>query len=116
MGVPVQEDVPGSQRREIFQVVDVPVRRIDEPLADRQDTVIRHHREIQHHLVHLGFAVAPHAAELRLQAVQQRDDLFRGIFAGQVVAGAVIEQVAQKEQTVRPLPLEGGDHLAAIVR
>ena len=114
VGVSVQQDVPRHQRRRILGVVTVAVGGVDQLLPHRQDAVVRQYRELQHHLIHLGFAVAPHTAELRLGPVQQRDDLLRRIAAGQVVAGAVVEQISEKQETIRALPLKGVEHLAAV--
>ena len=114
-GVAVEQDVPFGQRRRVLSIIDMPVGGINELFARREDAVIRHHREIQHHLVHLGLAVAPDAAEFVFQAVQHRDDLFRRVVPGQVVPGAVVKQVAQHQQPVSPLPLKGLHHLFAVV-
>ena len=112
----VQQDIPRSQRRQVFQVVHMAVSGIDQTPAHRQHGVIGQDGEIQHHLVHLGVAVASHAEQLLLQAVQKRDDLFGRVALRQVVAGAVVQKVAQQQQAVSPFPLEGFDHLAAVKR
>ena len=71
-----------------------------------QQGVFGQHGEFQDHLVHLGFAVAPDAENPVLDAVQQPDDLFGGIAFGQVVPGPVVQQVAQKKQSVGPFGTE----------
>ena len=88
---------------------------VDQPLPHRQHSVICQHREIEHHLVHLGVAVAAHAQQLGRKAVQQGDDLLGGVVPGQVVAGAVVEQVSQKEQAVGLLPFKGLLQLLRII-
>ena len=42
------------------------------------------------------------------------DLVFVAMQAGQVVAGAVVEQVPEKQETIRALPLKGVEHLAAV--
>ena len=80
MGMTGEEHASLGQGRQIVGAVVVAVGQIKGLSVHQELRVICHAGEGQHHLVHLGFAVAPHAAELRLQAVQQRNDLFRGIF------------------------------------
>ena len=94
----------------------MPVGGVDELFARREDAVIRQHRKVQHHLIHLGIAVASDTAKPVLQAVQLRDDLFGRIVPGQVVPRAVIEQIPQQEQPPGPLPLESLHHPFTIVR
>ena len=115
MGVPMQQHISRGQRRQIFHMIDMPVGRINEPLPHRKHRIIGQHGEFQHHLVHLGITVAPHAEQLLLFPVQQGDDLLGSVLSGQVVAGAVVEQVAQQEQPVGSLPLKGLQHFAAVV-
>ena len=70
-----------------------------------QQAVVRQHGKGQHHLVHLGLAVAPHAEYLVFHRGEQGNDLLGVIALGQIVAGAVIEQVSQQKQPVCPFPL-----------
>ena len=99
----------------MVQVEHMAVGNVDQPLPHRQHGIICQYREIEHHLVYLGVAVAPHAQQLGRKAVQQRDDLLGGVIPGQVVAGAVVEQVSQKEQAVGLLPFKGLLQLLRII-
>ena len=47
--------------------------------------------------------------------VKERDDLLGGVIPGQVVAGAVVEQVSQKQQAVGLLPFKGLLQLLRII-
>ena len=96
-------------------MIDMPVGRINKPLPHRKHRIIGQHGEFQHHLVHLGITVAPHAEQLLLFPVQQGDDLLGGVLSGQVVAGAVVEQVSQKQQAVGLLPFKGLLQLLRII-
>ena len=75
MRVAVQQDVPGLQRRQVGRVVHMAVGRVEQAAARREDRVVGQHRKFQHHLVHLGVAVAAHAENLIFPRVQQGDDL-----------------------------------------
>lgn len=101
VGVAVKERGAGRQRREQVGVPQVPV---GEPegaagLVDELG-VVAHARKIQHHLVHLGLAVAAHAGDGGGQTVEHGDDLLGSIAARQVVAGAVVEEIAQEDDLV----------------
>ena len=84
-------------------------------VLQHQGGVVRHDGELQHHLVHLGVAVAPHGDDLVLQAVEHGDDLFGGVALGQVVAGAVIEQVAQQQNFVRLFGVDARQQFFTVV-
>ena len=116
VGVAMQQDIPRSQRRQVFQVVHMTVGSVNEPPAHRQHRIVGQNGKIQHHLIHLSVTVAPHAQKRRLQPVQERDDLLRGIALRQVVAGAVIQKIPQQKQPVCSLPLKRFDHFFAIKR
>ena len=68
---------------------------------------------MQHHLINLRVAVAAHAEQLVLYAVEQRDHALRVVCVRQIVARTVIEQVAQQNQTLRALGFIGGEHRLA---
>ena len=114
VGVPVQQDVAGGQRRRGLGVVDMAVGSVHQPSAHRQHGIVCQHREFQHHLVHLGVTVAAHAEQAVLHAVEQRHDLLGRIALRQVVAGAVVEQVPQQQQPVGLFPFKRLLHLAGI--
>lgn len=115
MSVTVEQNIPRGKGRQMIQVEHMAVSDVDQPLPHRQHGVIRQHREIEHHLVYLGVAVAPHTQQLGRKAVQQRNHLFGGVIPGQVVAGAVVEQVSQKQQAVGLLPFKGLLQLLRII-
>ena len=79
MGVTVEQNIPRGKGRQMVQVEHMAVGDVDQPLPHRQHGVIRQHREIEHHLVYIGVAVAPHAQQLGRKAVQQRNHLFVGV-------------------------------------
>ena len=79
MGVAVEQNVPRGKGRQMVQVEHMAVGDVDQPLPHRQHGVICQHREIEHHLVHLGIAVAAHTQQLGRKAVQQRNHLFGGV-------------------------------------
>ena len=72
-----------------------------------QHVVVGHAGEVQHHLVDLRLAVAPHADDAVRDAVQHRDDLLRGVVRREVVAGPVVQEVTQKDDAVRLLGVDG---------
>ena len=93
----------------------VAVRGIDKMARRLEQAVVRKNGEGQHHLIDLGLAVAAHTENVCLPLLQQGDDLLRRIALGQVVARAVIQQIAEEEHTRRFLPLPGLEELAAVV-
>ena len=114
VGVPVQQNVAGGQRRRGLGVVDMAVGSVHQPSAHRKHGIVCQHREFQHHLVHLGVTVAAHAEQAVLHTVEQRHDLLGRIALRQVVAGAVVEQVPQQQQPVGLFPFKRLLHLAGI--
>ena len=113
--VAVEQDVARMQGRQMVLVKMVAVRGIDEMARRLEQAVVRKNGEGQHHLVDLGLAVAAHAENVGLPLLQQGDDLLRRIALGQVVARAVIQQIAEEEHTRRFLTLPGLEELAAVV-
>ena len=95
VGVAVQQNVAGLQRRQVGGVVHVAVGGVDQPLTGGQHRIVGQDREVQHHLVYLAVAVAAHAEDAVLALVQHRQHLFGGVAFGQVVAGAVVQNVTQ---------------------
>ena len=115
MRVAVEQDVARMQGRQMVLVKMVAVRGIDEMTRRLEQAVVRKNGEGQHHLVDLGLAVAAHAENVGLPLLQQGDDLLRRIALGQVVARAVIQQIAEEEHARRFLALPGLEELAAVV-
>ena len=101
--MPAQQYVARLHRRKLLPVVNMPVRRIDHPLARRNERVIRKDRKIQHQLVNLGIAVSAHAVNLLLLPVQHRDDLLRIVLLRQIISRPVIQDIPKQKQTIRLL-------------
>ena len=116
MRVAVDERGALGQRGRVVDAVvhagakDVAVRQ--EQLAAglvEQRGVVRHDGKVEHHLVDLGVAVAAHRDDAVGQGVEQRNHALGGVVARQVVARAVVEQVAQQHDAVGLLGFDGGD-------
>ena len=114
MGVSMEQDIAGLERRQVLLVEDMTVGGEDALPAHRQEKVICHDREGENHLVDLGLAVAADTVDLIPVFVQEGDDLLRGIFVRQVVARAVVEKVPEKKHAVSLLTVIGGEHPAAV--
>ena len=56
-----------------------------------EDGVVTHHRELEHHLVHFGIAVAADCDDLFLQRIQDLNDLNRIIEVRYAVSWPVVE-------------------------
>ncbi len=103
MGMAVQKDIPCFQGREMILVVQVAMRDKDAAVSLGQEQIIRHHGEGEHHLIHLRLAVSADAVDFIAAGIQERDDLLRGIAVGQIIAWTVIQQISEKQKTVRLL-------------
>ena len=66
--------------------------------------VIRKQGKAQHGLVDLRVAVAAHAEDGNIQPRQHGGDFFGRVVPGQIVPGAVVEHVTQKQQALRLFP------------
>ena len=102
--VAAEERVARHERRRVGFAVHVAVGGVEDAVGQGQDAVIGHHREGEHHLIHLCLAVAAHADEMFADAIEQLDHTLGGVFVRQIVAWAVVEQVAQQEDTRLPFP------------
>ena len=100
MRMPVQQNIPLPQLRQIVRIPDMSVRCEDLHGALGNQRIIRKHRKIQHHLIDLRLAVAAHTENAVSQRIQQRNHRFRRIFLRQIVARPVIEQIPEQQQTV----------------
>ena len=116
MGMAAQQHIPGPQGRQAVRAVLVAMGGIDQTISQIQQGVLRQHREFQHHLVHLRVAVAPHAQELVPAAVEHGRHLLGIILPGQIIAGAVVEDIPQQHQTVRSLLPKCLQQLFAVIR
>ena len=74
-----------------------------------QRGIVGHDGEVEHHLIDLGIAVAAYRDDAVGQGVEQRDHALGGVIARQVVARTVIEQVAQQDDAIGVLALDGSD-------
>ena len=57
--------------------------------------------EVEHHLVHLAVAVSSYAKGRGLNGVKHFGNCLSVVFSRQIVAGTVVEQVAQKNNSIR---------------
>ena len=74
-----------------------------------QRGIVGHDGKVEDHLVDLGIAVAAHRDDAVGQGVEQRDYALGSVIARQVVARTVIEQVAQQDDAIGVLALDGSD-------
>ena len=116
MGVAVQQNIPRLQRRQVGRVVPVAVGGVDEPLPRCEHGIVGQNGKFQHHLVHLGIAVAAHAENAVPARIEQGQHLLGGIRRRQVVARAVVQNIAQQKQPVRALAVPCVQQAAAAVR
>ena len=77
--------------------------------------VIRQDREGEDHLVHLRLAVAAHGNDLVGNGVEHLYDALGRVVGREVVARPVVEKVAQKDDAVGTLGLDGGHEALAPV-
>ena len=80
-----------------------------------QQPILRQHRKLQHHLIHLRITVSPKAEKPIPPGIQQGDHLLGSVLPGQIVPGAVVENVPQQQEPVRLLPVHGLQQEAGIV-
>ena len=65
-----------------------------------QHRIIRHAREIQHHLVHFRFAIAAHGKDIARHRIEHLHNAFRIVAFRQVIAGAVVQDISQQHQGI----------------
>lgn len=116
MCMAVQENIAGAERRQVRGVVDVAVRGVDQAASSRENAVIGQDREGQHHLVDLRVAVAADAEEAFAPLVEHGQHLLGRVFIRQIVARAVVENVAQKQESGCSFPVKRGKQLTAVPR
>lgn len=91
--------------------IDVAVREEERPVVGRgvnQHVVIGHAREGEDHLVNLRLAIAAHGNDLVGNGVEHLYDALGRVVGREVVARAVVEQVAEKHHAVGRLVLDCG--------
>lgn len=69
---------------------------------------VRQKREVQHHLVDFCVTVSPHSGNPTAVGFEKSDDFFGGIVLGKIVSRAMIKNVAETEDCVDVMMLEGG--------
>ena len=96
----LRKDGPDPDRRQLALVEEVSVRQ-EELLRPRvEDLVIRHHRELEHHLVHFRVAVAAHGDDLVLAEIQHLRDLHGIVEVRDSVPRTVVQEIAQQDDLV----------------
>ncbi len=100
MGVPVGEDSPNADWRQLVLVPKMSVREEERLRSRFENRVVAHHRELEHHLVNLGVAVAADRDDLVLAEVQHLRDLDGIVEVRHSVPRPVVEEVAQKDDLV----------------
>ena len=112
MEVTVHQHVAGLVGRQMLPVEQMAVGQEGAAsVFQRQQGVVRHDREIQHHLVDLRVAVAPDAQGRQRAFIQQTNDLLGRVTVGQVVPGAVVQKIPHQDQPVRLFGLHPLQHL-----
>ena len=113
VGMPVKQNIAWMQGRRGRHIVKVPVCGKDCASARVQQTVIRHHREMQHHLIDLRIAVAAYAEDRGGTGVELCGDFLGRISFRQIVSRPVIEDIPKQKKLVRFFPTEGVQKYAA---
>ena len=93
----VQQDIARAEGRQVRRIEHVAMRGVNKPVSHRENAVVGKDGERQHHLVDLGVAVAAHAEECFAALVEHGQHPLGSILIRQVVARAVVENVAQKQ-------------------
>ena len=106
MGVPEQEHAALRQGRKIIRVVVMSMGQIEGFPVQKQLGKLRHAGKRQNHLVNLRLTVAPNRDDVFPVPAQHGDHLLRRVVPGQVVPGAVVQQISQQNQPVRAFRLD----------
>ena len=106
VGMAMQQCVALHQWRKLRLIEKMPMGRKNRMPVQCEDRIIRHHRELQHHLIDLRLTVATYRPDSVLQRIQHRDDLLRCILLRKVVTWSVIEDVSEKDQALCAALLE----------
>ena len=107
VGVAGEEHIARLQGRKMIRPVDVAMAHENSAAVPGQDVVIAHHGEFKNHLVDFRFAVAPNGDDLILQGIHDGNDLFGRVGSRQVIAGSVVKNVAEAENHVGMMNLNG---------
>ena len=96
MGMAGQKRAAGCERGRFVgcEARHVAVREEQFVVVDFHEGVVGHAGKGEHHLIHFGIAVAAYGHDAIRPFVQDRYDLLGSVSIGQVVAGAMVEQIA----------------------
>ena len=94
----VQQDVSGLKRRQVGCIVFMTVCSKEQMAAHRKQGVCCHDGEVQDHLIDFAVTVAAYTGDLLFVCIELRKHVFGQIFFGQVIAGTVVENVAQQDE------------------
>ncbi len=94
----------------------MPVRQNEIRPIKRKESELRADRKGQHHAVHVAVAIPAHAYDMLFERIQNFRRFERIVIFGKRIARAVIQQIAEQDQLLRPLFEETLLQLFAIVR
>lgn len=101
MGMPVCEDGLIRHWRQMLLIPQVSVGQEKPCIGGDNLGKIAHNGELQHHLIYFGVAVAAYCDDALFFAVEEFGHFYRVILTGDAIAWAVIEGVAEQNQSVR---------------
>ena len=104
--MPKQEHAALRQGRKIIRIVVMSMGQIEGFPVQKQLRKLCHTGKWQNHLVNLRLTVAPHRNDNIPVPAQHGDHLLRRVIPGQVVPGAVVQQISQQDQPVRTFRLD----------
>ena len=116
MGMSVDEHVARREQGRGGGIIMVPVGDEQSPSALKNQHIVGENGKFQYHLIHLGVAVAADAHKMVFGIVEKFDDLFGGVAGGNIISGAVVEQVAQKDEFFRFFCAKGVEHGAGTIK
>ena len=74
--------------------------------------IVRQAGEIEHHLVNFSLTVASHSDDLLGKAIEHCGNFFWRVLIGQIIAGAMVEKVTKKHNTVRSFGFDSAHEFA----
>lgn len=110
MGVSGKDKSPGPYGRKSFVAVDGE----HFGFVDAKKSLFAEHGKFQNHLVNLGVAVSADTKDIFLYIVEHGDDFFRRITFGQIVAWAVIKDIAEQKDFICVLIFKSFEKLFAV--
>ena len=96
MGMPMDEQVAILMRRQVIQIKEMTMRDERGSSIKVKESIIRHDGELEHHLIDFGITVAADAEQLVFYVVEQGDNALRIVFVRQIIARAMIQQIASR--------------------